>query len=131
MYIPDYPMNEIEVRLSTPKFKNSIEFDFKQTINDLGLGDMYTNASGSFNNAFNDSNTPPIGLAGFKQKNEVEFNEDGSVIRSISIAYGEAMSAVDMEGYVLKVELNQPFIYIIRDINDIPIFVGHIDNPNY
>lgn len=126
-----YAHNNIEVRLSTPKFKNSIEFDFKQTINDLGLGDMYTNASGSFNNAFNDSNTPPIGLAAFKQKNEVEFNEDGSVIRSLTVAFGEAMSAVAPESDVLEVQLDQPFIYIIRDINDIPIFVGHIDNPNY
>ena len=29
----------------------------------------------------------------------------------------------------LNVKLNQPFIYIIRDKNDTPIFVGHVDNP--
>ena len=32
-------------------------------------------------------------------------------------------------GNTLDVNLNQPFIYIIRDINDTPIFVGHVDNP--
>lgn len=128
-----YRRDEIEVRLSTPKFRNSTEFDFKNTINDLGLGDMYTSSSGSFNNAFDDSrlSETPIGLDALKQKNEVEFNEDGSVVRSISVGFGEAMSAAPMESDVLEVKLDQPFIYIIRDTNDIPIFVGHIDNPTY
>ena len=34
-----------------------------------------------------------------------------------------------MENDTLDVKLNQPFIYIIRDINGTPIFVGHVDNP--
>ena len=43
---------------------------------------------------------------------------------------GAAGSAAPMENDTLDVDLNQPFIYIIRDINDTPIFVGHVDNPN-
>ena len=29
----------------------------------------------------------------------------------------------------LDVKLNQPFIYIIRDVNNTPVFIGHVDNP--
>ena len=64
-----------------------------------------------------------------KQKNEVEFNEDGSVIRSIAVPIIAATSTAPIETDVIEVKLEQPFIYIIRDINDTPIFVGHVDNP--
>jgi serine protease inhibitor len=40
-----------------------------------------------------------------------------------------AGSAAPMKNDTLDVKLNQPFIYIIRDINGTPIFVGHVDNP--
>jgi serine protease inhibitor len=40
-----------------------------------------------------------------------------------------AWEAASMYGDTLDVKLNQPFIYIIRDANDTPIFVGHVDNP--
>ncbi len=31
----------------------------------------------------------------------------------------------------IEVKLNQPFIFIIRDINKLPIFIGHIKDPNF
>ena len=65
-----------------------------------------------------------------KQKNEVEFNEDGSIVKSVTMAsFGNGGKAAPMENDTLDVKLNQPFIYIIRDINGTPIFVGHVDNP--
>lgn len=42
---------------------------------------------------------------------------------------GATSAAPITELNTLEVKLNQPFIYIIKDINDLPIFVGHIDNP--
>ena len=129
----DYRMHEIEIRLSTPKFKNSVSFEFENTMTDLGFGDMYSYSYDSFHNAFNDSKLDGTNLylQSLKQKNEVEFNEDGSVVRSITVPIMGATSAAPIEADVLEVKLEQPFIYIIRDVNDMPIFVGHIDNPNY
>ena len=125
--------HQIEVTLSTPKFKNKIDFEFNKTLEDLGLGDIFDPQYDSFHNAFNDSRLDGYQhyLGIFKQKNEVEFNEDGSVVRSLTVASMKAESAVRLESDVLVVKLDQPFIYIIRDINGIPIFVGHIDNPSY
>lgn len=129
----DYPFAEIEVRLATPKFKNSIDFNFKNSMVDLGLGDMFSSDYDSFHNAFTDPRLDGFNhyLGIMKQKNEVEFNEDGSVIRSLTVATLKAESAAPIDTDILQVKLNQPFIYIIRDINDTPIFVGHIDNPTY
>ena len=127
------PSEGIRVWLSTPKFKNTVDFKFNNTMADLGLGDMFDPRVDSFHNAFNDSRldnyTHYLGI--FKQKNEVEFNEDGSIIKSLTVASMEAGAAAMPRYDTIEVELNQPFIYIIRDINDTPIFVGHVDNPSY
>ena len=67
-----------------------------------------------------------------KQRNEVDFSEDGTVVKSLSMAelgIKPLSSSTIRINEVLDIKLNQPFIYIIRDINKNPIFVGHVDNP--
>ena len=99
---------------------------------DLGFSDIFNRNIDSFKNAFNDLKLDDynIYIQTMKQRNEVEFNEDGSMVKSVTqTSFGAAMSAAPHEHDTLEVDLNQPFIYIIRDINDTPIFVGHVDDP--
>jgi hypothetical protein len=44
-------------------------------------------------------------------------------------SFGNGGAAAPMNNDTLDVKLNQPVIYIIRDINGTPIFVAHVDNP--
>ena len=93
---------------------------------------MFSDQVDSFHNAFKDEKLDGFNLyiSVMKQRNEVEFNEDGSVVKSVSMAgISKAESAMPGDFNTLDVDLNQPFIYIIRDINNTPIFVGHVDNP--
>lgn len=122
----------IMVNLSTPKFTTKQDVDFQKCLDNLGFGDIYNPNIDSFKNAFDDVKLDDynIYIQKIKQKNEVEFNEDGSIVKSITMAsFGASGTAAPMENDTLDVKLNQPFIYIIRDINDTPIFVGHVDNP--
>ena len=123
---------EIKVYLTTPKFKQKSDINFKKTMFDLGFSDIFNKNIDSFKNAFNDPKLDDyyIYIQTMKQRNEVEFNEDGSMVKSITqTSFGAAMSAAPSPQDTLEVDLNQPFIYIIRDVNDTPIFVGHVDNP--
>ena len=122
----------ITVNLKTPKFTLKTDLNFKKSLTSLGFGDIFDENVDSFKNAFNDDS-----LAGYniyvsvmKQRNEVEFNEDGTIVKSVSMAGMSKSEAAPFAGDTLDVNLNQPFIYIIRDINETPIFVGHVDNPN-
>jgi serpin B len=120
------------INLTTPKFTLKTDLDFKPSLTNLGFGDIFNPNIDSFKNAFNDENLVNynIYVDKMKQRNQVEFNEDGTIVKSLSTAhFGKASSAPPGTGNTLDVELNQPFIYIIRDINDTPIFVGHVDNP--
>lgn len=123
--------DHIMVNLSTPKFTTKSDVDFQKCLDDLGFGDIYNPNIDSFKNAFDDVKLEDynIYIQKIRQKNEVEFNEDGSIVKSITMASFGAGSAAPMKNDTLDVKLNQPFIYIIRDINGTPIFVGHVDNP--
>lgn len=123
------------VNLQTPKFKVNVELDLKDSLRNLGFADMFNEDVDSFRYAFDDPKIFNYNtyLKQVKQKNEVEFNEDGAIVKSISMAEMDAKetSVGPMSGDVLDVKLNQPFIYIIRDCNNVPILVGHMDNPIY
>ena len=120
------------INLSTPKFTTKSDIDFYKCLDNLGFGDIYNKNIDSFKNAFDDEKLDDYNsyIQKIKQKNEVEFNEDGSIVKSVTMSTLAATDiAPPMGNDTLDVKLNQPFIYIIRDINDTPIFVGHVDNP--
>ena len=120
------------IHLKTPKFVSKTDIDFQPCLSGLGFEEIFDKRLDSFHNAFDDEKLEEfnIYIQNIKQKNEVEFNEDGSIVKSVSMAsFGGAGTAGHMSYDTLDVELNQPFIYIIRDIDDTPIFVGHVDNP--
>lgn len=121
------------VNLKTPKFKVSTDIDLKASLENLGFASMFKDTYDSFHKAFSDPSTNDMNfyLEQVKQKNEVEFNEDGAIVKSVSMASVNGKDAAMERADVIDIRLNQPFIYIIRDCNGIPILVGHIDNPNY
>ncbi|MCR5514657.1 MAG: serpin family protein, partial [Bacilli bacterium] len=128
-----YDIDGIVVNLKTPRFKLKCDVDFKDCLKGLGFESMFSRQVDSFKNAFSGDNLDNVNfyMQNVKQRNEVEFNEDGSIVKSVSMAAvgGYATAAQSGPTDSLDVDLNQPFIYIIRDVNDNPIFVGHVDNP--
>lgn len=122
----------IMINLKTPKFRNKGDVNFKSCLISLGFEDMFDRSVDSFHNAFTGEKAEDrlFYLQNILQRNEVEFNEDGSTVRSLTMgSFGGAMSSGPAASDTLDIELNQPFIYIIRDYNNNPIFVGHVDNP--
>ena len=125
----EYP-ETFMVNLTTPKFTLKTDLNFRSSLANLGFEDMFDSNIDSFSKAFDDPKLSQynIYLSVIKQRNEVEFNEDGTIVKSVSMASMAKEYAMRI-GNTLDVNLNQPFIYIIRDINGTPIFVGHVDNP--
>jgi serine protease inhibitor len=81
------------------------------------LGNIYTDEA------------DPIFISECKQKNKVSFNEDGTTIKSVTWTGFGAGSAGPMPDGI-EVQLNQPFIYVIYDENDLPLYVGNVVNPS-
>ncbi len=123
--------SNVIIDLTVPKFDIKTEIDLSECLKRCGLQVVFDEYSFSLNDAF--VNLPPelsTYLKYVKQKNNVSFNEDGTEIRSLTFAAGDNMatSTEPLDDY--KVKLNQPFIYVIYDQSNLPIFVGHIDDPS-
>lgn len=117
---------EMTIDLTTPIFTNTNTLDFKNALINLGLGAMFDMSKNNFANIFD--NIPATSfIERIHQKNEVSFTVDGTTVKSL--AFAGAGSAGPGPNDTLEVKLNQPFIYVIRDINNIPLFIGHYDTP--
>ena len=125
------PKESIMVKLTTPKFSFKNDIDLKSSLGNLGFEDVFNRNINSFDKVIKENPTEKynVYLQNIKQRNEIDFNENGTVVRSLTTASFGAGSAGSMEMNTVEVKLNQPFIYIIKDINGSPIFVGHVDNP--
>lgn len=123
--------SHIKVNLTVPKFVTKTDVNFQACLKNLGFEDIFDRNIDSFRNAFDDEKLDGynIYIQKIKQKNEVEFNEDGSIVKSVAMASFAAGGIAPINNKTLDIKLNQPFIYIIRDVNNTPIFVGHVDNP--
>ena len=122
--------NETYITLNVPKFRIDNEIDFVPIMEKIGLKKLFNKKYNTLSNPFINRNDYNYYLGIFSQKNQVELNEDGTTIKSMTIASFGPMS-VDFEFGGIEVKLNQPFIYIIRDRNRLPLFIGYIKEPNY
>ena len=96
----------------------------------IGLKKLFNKKYNTLSNPFINRNDYNYYLGIFSQKNQVELNEDGTTIKSMTVASIRPESA-NIEFGGIEVKLNQPFIYIIRDRNRLPLFIGYIKEPNY
>ena len=106
---------------------NEANIDFKDILKSIGLDELFN--ANSLNRAFEYVDENGFSLEYIKQKNNVEFSELGTVIKSFTISMGsKATSFAPLDTFTLEVKLNSPFIYVIRDVNGLPLYIGNVSN---
>ncbi|MBP5242440.1 MAG: hypothetical protein J6Z36_01975, partial [Clostridia bacterium] len=127
---------DLIVNLSVPKFDfESGVMDFSDTLKACGLSSLFEEDSYSFNYAFADAIDTSVYLKYVKQKNKISFSEGGTEIKSVTSIGAKDDSAESaaptpvVSVMTIDVTLNRPFIYVIYDSNDLPIYIGHVDKP--
>ena len=132
-FIYEDELNEkkkMNILLHVPKFRIDNEIDFIPIMKKIGFEKLFNKFYSTIKNPFITRNDYNYYLGIFLQKNQVELNEDGTTIKSMTTAGVHAKSAVGPTENGVEVKLDQPFIYIIRDINHLPVFIGYIKEPN-
>ena len=117
------------ISLSLPKFKITSSCNLNNIVEQLGITYPYVKKSNHLRNAFEKPEEIMWSYLTYtKQKTSVAFSEDGTVVKSITMSLGAAGTAAPMRnGYAI--ELNQPFVYCIKDPQGLPLLVGTIVNP--
>lgn len=115
------------VNLTLPKFSKECMVDFSPVLKSIGLSHLFEKGSCSFNYAFTGLTADESAYLSFvKQKNKVSFSEEGTTIKSVTISQADmAMSAAPMD--TIDITLDQPFIYVVYDANDLPVYFGNVD----
>ncbi len=121
------------VNLEVPKIDYEASIDFTDVLKNIGLANLFDKDNNCFSYAFQNNDTATLEtsyLKEIKQKSKISFDEDGTTIKNITISSVDGNSSTKYEFHdTIDIKLNQSFIYIIYDANDLPIFVGHMDNP--
>ena len=115
------------IDLSVPKFKKESEIDFVPVLKKLGLEKLFNKHFSTVENPFIIEKEKNYYTDKIFQKNKIEFNEDGTIIKSTSLVSNSITSPRPPKK--LEIKLNQPFIYIIKDKNKLPIYIGYMIEP--
>ena len=132
----DFLTKEVEAKrapisLSVPKLDMTCKGDITDIIKGTGIQKMYEYKPGH-HYIDNACETPNFEDASYvkctKQKTSVSFDEDGTVVKSITFSLGNGMDSYHpSNGY--EVVLNQPFVYCIKDRDGLPLVLGAVNNP--
>lgn len=132
----DFLTKEVEVKrapisLSVPKLDMTCKSDITDVIKGTGIQKMYKYERGH-HYIDNACETPNFEDASYvkctKQKTSVSFDEDGTVVKSITFSVANGTDSMPFNnGY--QVTLNQPFIYCIKDRDGLPLVLGAVNNP--
>lgn len=114
------------LRFHVPKFSYASSYDITPKLKKMGLSPLYDDLDDSLGGGLNLS-IDGGALSFTKQLNSIEFGEDGTIARSItfSMGFGASTAASNEMGYLIyEVTLDEAFVYVIRDPNGLPLFVG-------
>lgn len=118
--------NNVIIDLSLPKFNKSSLIDFESPLKNIGLSTIFNGNTHSLDNIFSNADVP-IYVDQIIQKNFISFTEEGTEAKTVTVSMG-AGNAAPFDGDTYKIKLNQPFIYVIRDTNDLPLYIGNVNS---
>ena len=114
----------LTVNFSVPKFDVSADFNLNQSLQNLGIKDVFTLDKADFTPLLaNDSD--PAYLSTVKQGTRVAIDEEGVTAASFTamMACGAAMPPEEELDFVL----DRPFVFVINGISGLPIFIGIVN----
>lgn len=114
----------MKVNLSLPQFDIKANSDLREDMEALGITDVFYLETADFSQSVKDS---PVVLTGVNQATRVAIDEEGVTAASyIEIpGAGAAMPPDEIIDFVL----NRPFLFVITNRYDIPLFAGVVNEP--
>ena len=114
------------IDLSVPKFELTNQVNIKALLSNTPLSSIYDSESRVFNESFRLANpSKNIYLESTEQHNKVKFNEEGTKVSSLTFSMGASSAMPNPDGGY-QVILDSSFIFVIRDNQNIPLFLGQV-----
>lgn len=114
------------ISLSMPKFELTCKNEMTDIVKGAGIVKIYDKYGDCLGNA-SERDFERSYIDYTKQKTVVSFDEDGTIVKSITFGNASGMDSYRGNGY--QVNLNQPFVYCIKDRSGLPLVLGAVTNP--
>lgn len=113
-----------EVLFKVPKFDFTSKLDLKELAKTMGIETAFSPQLADFTSL---SDFKPLFISGIKQSARISIDEKGVA--------ASAFTQIDIDGSVkpegrADMVMNRPFIFVILGADQVPLFVGLINNPN-
>lgn len=118
------------VKWSIPRFTLSSTIDLEEGLSALGLGGLFDGLANDGNPLpkLSDGTAAYIGKA--EQGTSVSINEKGCEASSYVMIEAQAKGAELPSEKVVSMMLNRPFVFAVLSKNDVPLFLGVVNDPN-
>ena len=113
-----------EVRWSVPKFDVGSDLDLKSTLAGLGITSVLDTKTADFSPL---TGTEPVWLDQAKQIARVQVDEQGIVAAAVTLM-GLGDGGPEVDPRICVMDLDRPFLFVVRSNNDVNLFVGVVDS---
>lgn len=117
----------VELYVKIPKFKYNYESKLKDVLIDLGMGDAFDDYKADFSkiNDLSVDDAANLYIGDVLHKTRIEMAEKGTKAAAVTAVMMIAASAPQPQPKKeIHIDLDRPFVYMILDKNDVPVFIG-------
>ena len=114
-----------EVQWSVPKFDVGSDLDLKSTLAGLGIASVLDPEAAAFSPL---TDTDPVWLNQAKQIARVKVDEQGIEAAAVTLLGASGAGGPPEDPQICVMDLDRPFLFVIRSNNDVNLFVGVVDS---
>lgn len=123
--------NLVKINWHVPIFDFKNEIDLKEELSSMGYTEIFDMENANFTNMYDkDKYIYNIYVGSARQLNNLKLNNKGVEATSYTEIQMKEEGFAEPNKKEISFKLNRPFIYVISDPYDIPIFIGVFEKPN-
>ncbi|MBP5379928.1 MAG: hypothetical protein J6Y64_10360 [Ruminococcus sp.] len=117
----------LDLNVMIPEFEYDYSTSLPETLKALGINDAFDKYKADFSRLC-DRTVPgsdPIYLGDVIHKTKIEVSKEGTKAAAVTVSFGNA-GGMPPKMKTVNIRLDKPFVYMLVDKNNIPLFVGAV-----
>ena len=121
---PEANSKMADITIQLPRFSYDTTLNLKNTLQSLGLGELFEDPDLSA------MTTEDVAVSSCIQQTHIAVDEEGCEAAAMTAIGIAAMSAPITAPEQITFRLDRPFLFAIQDYNDLPLFIGLVNQPD-
>ena len=116
----------VDLNVMIPKFKYNYSKSLKKVLSEIGMPTAFSMEKADFSkiNDITVEDAPELFIDDVAHKTRIEVTEKGTKAAAVTAVIMAAGAGMPIEKKVVNIYLDKPFVYMIVDKNNVPLFIG-------